>query len=123
MIYAHSCTKIFGWTFDDLQITVQRYHCEDLYAAGRMEEATAALLKILDTFNEEIHASRATSEWVMGEHRHANQVGMNNVSSQISGKNVSRCLKASGTRRSALGSTTRRLHGIHLHCLSVLQTE
>jgi hypothetical protein len=66
MIYAHSCNKIFGWTFDGLQITVQRYHCEDLYASGRAEEATEALLKILDTFGEEIRASKVTADWVMG---------------------------------------------------------
>ena len=72
MIYAHSCNKIFGWTFDGIRITVQRYHCEELYAAGRAEEATVALLKILDTFGEEIHASKATAEWVTGEYRDAN---------------------------------------------------
>ena len=66
MIHAHSCTKIFDWTFDGLQITVQRYHCEDLYAAGRMEEAARELLKILKTFGEEIHTSKVTAEWVMG---------------------------------------------------------
>ena len=55
-------------------MTVQRYHCEELYAAGRAEEATLALLKILDTFGEEIHASKATSEWVMGEYRDTNQI-------------------------------------------------
>jgi hypothetical protein len=68
MMYVHSSNKIFGWTFDDLQITVQRYHCEELYAAGRAEEATMALLKILDTFGEEIHASKVSAEWVMGEY-------------------------------------------------------
>jgi hypothetical protein len=75
MIYAQSCNKIFGWTFDDLQITVQRYHCEDLYAAGHAEEATVALLKILDTFDEEIHASKVTAEWVMGEYYLTRQSG------------------------------------------------
>ncbi|KAF8555608.1 hypothetical protein OG21DRAFT_1483747 [Imleria badia] len=56
---------IFGWTFEGLEITVQRYNCESLYAAGRAEEATEALLKILDTFGEEIRASKATADWVM----------------------------------------------------------
>jgi hypothetical protein len=68
MIYAQSCNKIFGWTFDGLQITMQRYHCEDLYAAGHAEEAAVVLLKILDTFDEEIHASKVTAEWVLGEY-------------------------------------------------------
>ena len=79
MICVHSFNKIFGWTFDGLQITVQRYHCEDLYAAGRAEEATEALLKILNTFDEEIHASKETAEWVMSGYRHTNQVGANNM--------------------------------------------
>ncbi|KAF8554888.1 hypothetical protein OG21DRAFT_1496708 [Imleria badia] len=56
---------IFGWTFDGLQITVQRHHCEDLYTSGRTEEATEALLKILDTFGDEIRASKVTEDWVM----------------------------------------------------------
>ena len=116
MEYVHSCNKIFGWTFDNLQIAMQRYQCEDLYAAGRAEEATVSLLQILDTFGEEIHPSKVTTEWVLGEDRHENQVAVNNVF-QISRKNVSRCLQGSGTRRSALGNTTRRLHGTPLHCL------
>ncbi|KAF8547589.1 hypothetical protein OG21DRAFT_1527056 [Imleria badia] len=70
---ASSCTGsdletislIFGWTFEGLQITVQRYLCEDLYASGRAVEAAEALRKIIDTFGEEICASKATAEWVM----------------------------------------------------------
>ena len=68
MIYAHSCNKIFGWTFASLQITVQRCHCEDLYAAGHAEQATLELLEIVDTFDEEIHASKVTAELVIGEY-------------------------------------------------------
>ena len=69
MIYAHSCNNIFGWTFAGIQITVQRCHCEDIYATGHTEEATLALLMILlDTFDEEIHASNIAAEWVMGEY-------------------------------------------------------
>jgi hypothetical protein len=68
MVYVHSCKKIFGWTFDGLQITVQRYRCEKLYAASRAEEATVVLLRILDTFGEEIHANKVTAEWVLGEY-------------------------------------------------------
>ena len=123
MIYAHSCNKIFGWTFDGIQITVQRYHCEELYAAGRAEDAMVALLKILDTFGEEIYASKATAEWVIGEYWHANQVDVDNVYFQISRKNVSRRSKRSATRRSGLGITTRQSHGTPLHCLPVLQTQ
>ncbi|KAF8550593.1 TPR-like protein [Imleria badia] len=70
---ASSCTGsdletislIFGWTFNELGITAQRYHCDGLYTAGRVEEATAALRKILNTFGEEIRASKVTADWVM----------------------------------------------------------
>ncbi|KAF8550350.1 TPR-like protein [Imleria badia] len=72
-VLASSCTGsdletisfIFGWTFDKLQITVQRYLCEDLYASGRAAEAAEALRKITGTFGEEIRASKVTADWVM----------------------------------------------------------
>ena len=123
MIHAHSYNKIFGWTFDGLQIKVLRYHCEALHSAGRVEDTTVALLKILDTFGEEIYASKVTAGWVMGKYSHANQVDVNNVYFQILRNNVSRCSKRSGTQRSALGSTTRQLHGTPLHYLLALQTQ
>ncbi|KAF8552128.1 TPR-like protein [Imleria badia] len=47
----------FEWNFDGLLIKVQRRHFEDLYISGRAEEAKEALLKILDTFGEDIRAS------------------------------------------------------------------
>ncbi|KAF8549449.1 hypothetical protein OG21DRAFT_1447848 [Imleria badia] len=56
---------IFGWTFDGLQVTVQRHYCEDLYAAGRAEEATETLLKILNALSEETHSNKVTADWVM----------------------------------------------------------
>ncbi|KAF8547907.1 TPR-like protein, partial [Imleria badia] len=70
---ASSCTGsdleiislIFGWTFDGLDIMVQRYHCEELYDAGRVEEATETLLKILNTFSEGMRSSKVTADWVM----------------------------------------------------------
>jgi hypothetical protein len=70
MVYADSWDKIFGWTFDGLQITVQRYHCEDLYASGRAEEAAEALLKILDTFGEgdtREQSQQQTGLWVSSD--------------------------------------------------------
>ena len=79
IIYTHSCRKIFGWTFDGLQITVQRYHCEDLYAKGLAEEAKEALLEILDIFGEEIQTSEVIAQWVTGGYRQANQVDANNM--------------------------------------------
>ncbi|KAF8547519.1 TPR-like protein [Imleria badia] len=71
-VLASSCTGsdletislIFGWSFDRLQISVQRFHCENLYASGRAEETVEALHKILDTFGEEIRANKATADWV-----------------------------------------------------------
>ncbi|KAF8552132.1 hypothetical protein OG21DRAFT_1498629 [Imleria badia] len=70
---ASSCTGsdleiislVFGWTFEGLRITAQRYHCEDLYSSGRTVEAAEVLLKITDTFGEDIRASKVTEEWVM----------------------------------------------------------
>ncbi|KAF8547590.1 TPR-like protein, partial [Imleria badia] len=70
---ASSCTGsdletislIFGWTFDGLRITVQRYLCEDLYTSGRAVDAAEALLNITDTFGEEIRTNKVTAEWVM----------------------------------------------------------
>ena len=79
MEYAHSCNKIFGWTFDSLQITVQQYQCKDLYAADRVEVATVSLLQILDTFGEEVHTSKVTAECILGEYQHESQVAINNV--------------------------------------------
>ncbi|KAH0839335.1 hypothetical protein J3R83DRAFT_17 [Lanmaoa asiatica] len=65
----------FGWTFDELPITVQRRHCESLYALGRVEDAKEALLKILNTFGKEIHARN----WVMGGYQHLNWMDSGNV--------------------------------------------
>ena len=74
MICADSGDKIFGWTFDGLQITAQQYRCEALYASGRIEATTDALRKLLGSFGEEINASQAVSEWVMGAYSHVNLV-------------------------------------------------
>ena len=75
MICADFWDKIFGWTFDGLEITVQLYHCEDLYAAGHVEEATKTLLKILDTFNEVILASTIRDR-AMGRYRYLDQIAL-----------------------------------------------
>ncbi|KAF8427620.1 hypothetical protein L210DRAFT_3136383 [Boletus edulis BED1] len=94
--HTSSCTScnletislIFGWTFNGLQVTLQRCHFEDLYAAGRMGEATETLRMILDSFGEEIGASEVTPEWVLGEHQHANQVDVDTTCFQIPRKNA-----------------------------------
>ena len=75
MTCANFWDKIFGWTFDGLQITAQLYHCEDLYAAGHVEEATKTLLKILDTFDEVILASTIRDR-AMGRYRYLDQIAL-----------------------------------------------
>ena len=115
--------KIFGWTFDGLRVTVQRYHCEDLYTSGRVEEAAEVLLKILDTFGEEISASKVTVEWVTGEYLHLNLVDLLNICFENSRKNVSTSSKNAVTQRSVLRDTTMRLHGIPPHCCLILQIQ
>lgn len=77
MICADSWDKIFGfeWTFDQLPITVQRRHCETLYALGRVEDAKEALLKILRTFGEEIRERN----WVMGGYRRLHRMNLGNL--------------------------------------------
>ena len=67
MIGAHANNKIFGWTFDGLRNTAQRYLCEDLYTSGRVVEAAEALFKITNTFDEEIRVRKVTEEWMVGE--------------------------------------------------------
>ena len=52
------------------------------------------LLNILDTSREEIHASEATAEWIMGE-RYVNWVGVDNVFSDLKEKCV-KMLEAHG---------------------------
>lgn len=117
VIDADSCDEIFGWDFDGLQITAQRYHCEVLESLGRVEEAAEVLLNILETFGE----SKAIPEWVTGGCRHSNRVDVDNLFSQISRKDVLTCSKHWATRHSTLESSMRRLHGTPLHCLSILR--
>ena len=92
MVCADSGDKIFGWTFDGLQITAQQYRCEALYASGRTEAATDALRKLLNSFGEEINASQVVSEWVMGTYSHVNLVdaSVEHVPSVLKKKCVSR---------------------------------
>ncbi|KAF8555588.1 TPR-like protein [Imleria badia] len=71
--FASSCTGsdletialIFGWTFDRLRSTAQRYLCEDLYTSGCAVEAAEVLLNITNTVGEGIRASKVTEEWVV----------------------------------------------------------
>lgn len=52
--------KVFGteWAFNELQITKQRYLCEDLCASGQAEMAKEAFLSIPNTLGEK--------KWVAG---------------------------------------------------------
>ena len=97
---------------------VQRRYCESLYASGRVEDAKEVLLKMLDTFGEEMHARN----WVIGGYRRLNQMGLSNVYFQISKGNVPIDSNRSVIWHSAPGSTTRRSDGTHLPCLSIIQT-
>ncbi|KAF8546247.1 hypothetical protein OG21DRAFT_1518257 [Imleria badia] len=63
--HLESISIIFGWSFDGLQITVQRYRCKALHAAGRTEEAAKALRKMLESFDKEICASKETAAWLI----------------------------------------------------------
>ena len=54
---------------------MQRRYCESLYASGRVEDTKEAILKILNTFGEEIHAKN----WVMSGYRHLNRMDLGNV--------------------------------------------
>ena len=58
---------------------MQRYHCEALHSADRAEEAAGALRKILETFDEEICASKETEEWVAGGCLRADMVDVDNM--------------------------------------------
>ena len=59
--------KIFGWSFDRLDITIQRQSCDKLYSAGRVHEAAETFLKMMDTLSVEARASRDITDWVSGE--------------------------------------------------------
>ena len=76
MVCADSGDKIFGWTFDGLQIAEQRYRSEALYTSGRTEAATEALRKLLDSFDGEIKASQAVLKWVIGAYCNVSLVDM-----------------------------------------------
>ena len=69
-IYTEPRSKIFGWNFDGLQITVQRCQCESLLAAGDAEKAAEVLLCILESIREETHTNEEIEQWVIGECRH-----------------------------------------------------
>ena len=64
---SHLLCQISGWKFDDLNITIQRRLCEALYAAGRTNEGGESLLKMVNTFDEEVYVSGSITKWVSGE--------------------------------------------------------
>ena len=59
--------QMSGWNFDDFDITIRQRLCEALYTAGRTKEASESLLKMVDTFDQEVYASGPITEWVSGE--------------------------------------------------------
>ena len=64
---SHPLFQISGWKFDDLSITIQQRVCEALYASGRTNEGGESLLKIVNTFDEEVYMNGSITKWVSGE--------------------------------------------------------
>ncbi|KAH0838810.1 WD40-repeat-containing domain protein [Lanmaoa asiatica] len=66
----HGCRSLLvislisGWKFDDLAITTRQRLCEALYAAGFMRDASENLLDMVNTFDEEVYASKPITNWV-----------------------------------------------------------
>ena len=69
-VYTEPRSKISGWNFDGLQITVQRCHCESLLAAGDAEKAAEVLLGILERIREEGCTNETIEKWAAGKCRH-----------------------------------------------------
>ncbi|KAG8216354.1 hypothetical protein J3R82DRAFT_6433 [Butyriboletus roseoflavus] len=59
-----SISLISGWKFDDLGIRIQQRLCEALCLAGRTKEGGEALLKMVNTFDEEINTCGHITKWV-----------------------------------------------------------
>ena len=64
---ARNLSQISGWRFDDLDTTVQQHPCDALYAAGRINEASKALINILYTVDEDVYLTGYNITWVSGE--------------------------------------------------------
>jgi hypothetical protein len=63
----HRLCQISGWKFDNLDIAIRQRLCEALYAAGRTKDAGESLLKLVNTFNDEVYMSGPITEWISGE--------------------------------------------------------
>jgi hypothetical protein len=51
---SHRLRQMFGWKFDNLDITIAQRLCEDLYAASHTKDAGESLLKLV--FDEVVQA-------------------------------------------------------------------
>ena len=61
-------TKISGWVFDDLAITIQQHLCEALFAADRTKEAGESVLRLVERLVDGgINMTRSIKSWVSGE--------------------------------------------------------
>ncbi|KAH0831287.1 hypothetical protein J3R83DRAFT_13923 [Lanmaoa asiatica] len=58
---------ICGWRFDNLQFSAHQQKCEVLYAVGRTREGGESLLKMINTFGEDVYKSGPITKWVSGE--------------------------------------------------------
>ncbi|KAI6019085.1 hypothetical protein EDC04DRAFT_2607655 [Pisolithus marmoratus] len=55
--------KIFGWSFNGLDIAAQQCLCETLYAEEHTSEALEVLVNIIRTSNK-VHGSNTTADWI-----------------------------------------------------------
>ncbi|KAF8128156.1 hypothetical protein EV363DRAFT_1085280, partial [Boletus edulis] len=58
-------TLIFGWKFDNLNITIQQRLCEALYAAGRTKDAIECFHQMTNELGEETNSEGEHLEWVV----------------------------------------------------------
>lgn len=63
---AHNTRKVSGWNFDGVDITIHQRLCEALYVAGRVKDASDILLKMVNTFDEEVCMSGPIAKWISG---------------------------------------------------------
>ncbi|KAF8548319.1 hypothetical protein OG21DRAFT_1489483 [Imleria badia] len=58
---------ISGWKFDGVDITIQQHMCDAFYAAGRTQDASESLLKMVNTLDDAVYMSGPIIKWVSGE--------------------------------------------------------
>ena len=85
--------------------------CDSLYAAGRTKDAGESLLRMLNTFDEDVYMSEHLTKWVSGKLiLHPFGLPAFETSLQSSFNNVSRLPKVSVTRPRTQSSTMKSRH-------------